>query len=181
MLNLLQKVQKKEISREYRVRFFVVGFSLTLVGGLISLILLVPPFLTAETRIEMLNAQSAGFKAQNVTTEISKLSDVVRKTNGYLSLFVSSSTPTGIVATIGSIVDIRGGAVQINSLEYKAQGGQQQISIRGVAGSRQALLDYIKKIKLQPGVVSADLPVSDFAQSQNIDFSLTVSIKPQHI
>lgn len=181
MLNLLPKNQKKKISREYLVRFFVVGFALIFIAQIISLILLIPPYLTAETRIELLNVQSAGFKAQNVTAEITRLSDIVRQTNNYLSLFTSSTTPNGVVPVIKKVVEVRDGLVKINNLSYKNQNGKQLIVVGGVADSRQNLLDYVKKLKVQPGVVSADLPVSDFVQSKNINFSVTVVMKAQNI
>jgi len=181
MLNLLPKNQKKIISREYRVRFFVVGFALIFVAEIISLILLIPPYITAETSIELLNAQSAGFKAQNVTTEITKLSEVVRKTNNYLSLFTASSTPNETLSVIKKMVDVREDLVKINSLSYKVQNGQQSVVVGGVANSRQALIDYVKKIKIQPGVISADVPVSGFIQAKNINFSVTVTMKVQNI
>jgi len=181
MLYLLSKEQKNKISQEYRVRFLIVAFTLVFVGEIISLILLVPPYLTAETRINLLNEQSASLKAQNVTTETSKLTDVVRQTNTYLNIFNSSSAPTGVVSVIQNIISTRGSAILMNSFVYKAQNGQQQIIVHGTASSRQALLDFVKKIKIQPGVVSADLPVSDFAKAANIDFSITILVNPQKI
>jgi hypothetical protein len=53
--------------------------------------------------------------------------------------------------------------------------------VGGVANSRQALIDYVKKIKIQPGVISADVPVSGFIQAKNINFSVTVTMKVQNI
>ena len=181
MLNLLPKDQKKKIAREYRLRFWVIACALTLAGEIISLILLTPPFLTTQTRINILNSESADLKAQNLTTETSNLSGIVQQTNNYLSIFTASSTPDGVVAALQNIVAVRGGSVRIKSFVYKMNNGQQQIAISGNADSRQSLLDFAQKLKGQPGVISADLPVSDFAKSQNIDFSINVLMNPPHI
>lgn len=180
MLNLLPKIQKKKIIREYQVRFWVVALALTFTAEIISLILLVPPYITAETRINILNAQSASFLAQNVTIETSKLGNIVQQTNNYLNILNSSSTPTSAVEALQNIVNMPGVAVRMNSFVYTTQNGQQQIVITGTASSRQALLDFTKKLKNQPGIVSADLPVSDFAKSQDIDFSITILANPKH-
>jgi nitrate reductase NapAB chaperone NapD len=180
MLNLLPKDQKNKIVREYRIRFWVVTCSLFLAVEIISLVLLFPPYLTVQTRIDILNSQSTDQKVQNLTTEISSLGDVVQQTNNYLDIFNSSSTPTGVVAALQNIVSVHDKTIRIGSFYYKANKGQQQIVIIGNANSRQSLLDFTKKLKNQPGVVSADLPVSDFAKSQDINFSINVLVNPQY-
>ena len=83
------------------------------------------------------------------------------------------------MTAIQNIVEVRGSLVNLSGFFYRVNNGQQQIVVTGKANSRQSLLDYVKKLKSQPGVVSANLPVSDFAQAQNIDFSIMVLINPK--
>ena len=179
MLNLLTKPEKKKIVREYRIRFWVVAFALALAGEVISLILLIPPYLSAQSRLNLLDSQSVGLQAQNLTAESSRLGAVVRQTNVYLGTLSSSSTPVGVVAAIQNIVSARGGEVRFKSFYYKPGNGKQRILISGNANSRQSLLDFAKNIKSLPGVVSVDLPVSNFAQSKDINFSVDILIDPQ--
>jgi len=181
MLNLLSKDQKNKITREYRVRFWVIAFALAFIGEIISLVLLVPSFLTVQTRINILGSQAVDLKVKSLASESSNLVDTIKQTNNYLNTFNSSSTPVGVVEAFQNIVAIRGGAVRIGSFFYRANNGQQQIVISGNADSRQSLLDFVKKLKTQPGVVSADLPVSDFAQAQDIDFSINILINQNNI
>ena len=179
MLNLLTKPEKKKIIREYRVRFWVVAFSLALAGEVISLILLIPPYLSAQSRLNLLDSQSVGLQAQNLTSESSSLGAVVRQTNAYLNAFNSSSTPTGVVKVMQDVVGVKGNSVRFKSLFYKPGNGKQRILISGNANSRQSLLDFDKNIKSLPDVVSVDLPVSNFAQSKDINFSVDILIDPQ--
>lgn len=181
MLNLLPKEQKKKIIREYWFRFWIVAFALAFAGEIISLILLVPSYVTVKARTDILNSQSASLKAQSLTIESSNLDELVRKTNIYLDVLNSSSTPVGVISAIKNVVGTGGGAVQISGLFYTINNGQQQIVVTGNAKSRQSLLDFAKKLKTQPGVISADLPVSDFAKAQDIDFSIIVLMNPQKI
>jgi nitrate reductase NapAB chaperone NapD len=178
MLNLLPKDQKIKLTREYRKRFWVVAFSLLLAGEIISLILLAPSYITTQTRINILNSASSGLKVQNLNVESANLSNIVEQTNRYLTALDSSTTPTGVVAAVQKIVEIRGDSVKINSLFYKLNSNQPQIVVSGKAKSRQSLLDFAKRLKGLPGVVSADLPVSDFAKAQDIDFSINVMLSP---
>lgn len=181
MLNLLLKDQKKKIVHQYRMRFLVVFLALTFAGEVISLILIFPSYITARTRLNILSDQSVSLKIKNVTTETSNLSETVQQTNNYLNILTASSAPNDVVAILRNITDIRGVSVKMDSFVYSTQNDGQQVVIHGTANSRQTLLDFVKKLKALPGVVSADLPVSDFAQSQNIDFSVTVMLNPQHI
>lgn len=181
MLNLLPKDQKNKIAREYRVRFWVVALALALAGEVISLVLLFPSYLTVQTQIKILDSESASIKAQNLSAETSKLSEDVRQANNYLNIFAATSSPVGVVSAFQNIVDVRDKTVRIGSFFYKAVNGRQQVVISGNANSRQSLLDFAKKLKNQPGVVSADLPVSDFAKAQNIDFSINILMNPKNI
>jgi hypothetical protein len=178
MLNLLPKEQKDKITREYRVRFWIAAFALALAGEVISLILLIPPFITAKTRLSILDSQSASLKVQNITAEASSLGNIVKEANKNLQAFVSSSTPTGVISAIQNVVGARDRSARITNLSYRADNGQQRFVVIGNADSRQSLLDFTKKLKGQPGVVSVELPVSGFAKSQDIDFSINVLMNP---
>lgn len=178
MLNLLLKDQKKKIAKEYKIRFLIVACALILAGEIISLVLLTPSYLTVQTRISILNSESAGLKAQNLNTETSNLGSVVQQANVYLNALTSSTTPVGVVKVLQNIVNVRDGSIRIESLFYRTVSGKQQVVVVGKANSRQSLLDFATKLKAQPGVISADLPVSDFAKAQNIDFSINVVMNP---
>jgi hypothetical protein len=180
MLNLLPKNQKSKIVREYRIRFVAVACSLFLAAEIISLILLFPSYLTVQTRINILNSQSTSQKVQNLTTEIASLGSIIQQTNNYLDVFNSSSTPVGVVESLQNIIGTRDKTIRIGSFYYKTNKEQQQIVITGKANSRQSLLDFTKKLKNLPGVVSVDLPVSDFAKSKDIDFSINILMNSQH-
>lgn len=163
------------------MRFWVVACSLLLVGEIISLILLVPPYLIAQTRMNILNDQSAGLKVQDLNKELASLTDIIKETNSYLAIFNSTSTPTGVVPALQSIIWASDKTIQLGSFFYRTNNGQQQLVVSGKAKTRQAVIDFVKKLRTQPGVVSVNLPVSDLAKANDIDFSVDVSINPQNI
>lgn len=181
MLNLLRPEQKKKIIHEYHVRFFVLAFALLLCIQVISIVLLVPSYTTSKIRADAANSQSSILQAQSVSEKVTTLNNLVKKTNDYVSVFVSLPTSTDIIGAINSIVDNRG-TVKIKGLVYNSsQNSLQQIIAQGVAPTRQDLLDFVKRLKEQPGVLSATSPLSDFSQAQNINFSVTVVRQPQNI
>jgi len=180
MLNLLPKEEKKKISHEYRVRFAIVALTLTFFALIVSLVLLVPSYFTAEVRKSTLDSESAGVEAKNATAESAKLGETLRQTNASLSIFTSSTTPTGVVGLLDNISALRGTTVRIQDFSYTAAKGQQQIVINGKGDTRQALVDFTKKIRNLPNVVSVDLPVSDLAEAQNINFSVIILIQQKN-
>jgi hypothetical protein len=175
MLNLLPKIQKKAIIREYRIRFIIMALVLLLMGEAIALVLMAPPYITASLRIGLLNSQSAGLKVQTATAEANRLSDIVKQTNTYLAVLTASSTPTGAALLLEHIIAVKDANIRLTSFNYSGK-GQQKLDIGGTASTRQALLDFVKKLKSLPGIVVSDLPVSDFAKSQDIDFSVNVTV-----
>ncbi len=176
MLNLLPKDQKQKIIHEYHIRFWVVIFALSLSAEIISLILLAPSFITAQMRLQVLNTQSAGTKAQDIASETANYESIVKQTNSYLSAFASTSTSTDGVDIIKNIVAIRGKAIKLNSFVYKTQNGQAQLAVIGTANTRQDLLDFNDNLQAQPGITSSDLPISDFVEAQNISFTINLGI-----
>ena len=174
MLNLLKPEQKRKIIHEYHVRFFVLVFVMLFCAEMIAVVLLVPSYTISKARMDGLNSKSSVLQAQSISEQGAALNDLIKKTNDYISLFSVSASSTVISGAINSVVNNRGSAVRINGLVYGLQNGQQQIIVQGVAASRQDLLDFVKRLKQQIGVLSADLPLSDFSQAQNITFSLTV-------
>lgn len=174
MLNLLKPEQKKQIIHEYHVRFFVLVFVMLFCVEVLAVILLLPSYLTSKARSDALNSKSSILQAQSISEQGAALNDLIKKTNDYIGVFLASATSTSVSAALHAVVDNRGNAVKINGLVYSVQNGVQQITVQGVAASRQDLLDFIKRLKQQKGVLSANLPLSDFSQAQNITFSLVV-------
>jgi len=56
-------------------------------------------------------------------------------------------------------------------------GGQFSAVVRGRASSREALQNYSRVLMGEAGVISVDIPLSNFAQEQNIEFSANVKAK----
>ncbi len=182
MLNLLRPEQKKKIIREYHVRFFVLALTLLFVSQIIAIILLVPSYLTSKSAADNLNSQNAALQAQSADQEGSTLNATIQKTNDSINIFssIASSSPD-VIAALHKVIDNKGGAVRIIGLNYSIQGKQQQVTMQGVAASRQDLLNFAKQLKQQKGIVSADLPISDFSQAQNINFSLPITITSSNL
>jgi len=176
MLNLLRPEQKKKIIREYHVRFFVMAFSLLLCIQVIAAILLIPSYTASKARSDTLNSQSSVLQAQSVSHEVADLNALVKQTNDYISVFPLISTSTSMYSTINNLVGARSQKIKINAVMSGVQNNQPQIILQGVAATRQDLLDFITQLKKQSNVSSVNLPISDFSQPQNINFSLTVTM-----
>ena len=175
MLNLLRPEQKKKIIHEYRIRFFVLALSTLLFVQMVAIILLIPSYTISKKRVDSLNIQFSVLQAQNISEEGSALNILVKKTNDYINVFLPLATQTDVTTPINNVLDNRGPKVRIIGISYGVlQSGEQQVIIQGVASTRQDLLDFSAQLKKQKGIVSADLPLSDFSQSQNINFSLTI-------
>jgi hypothetical protein len=174
MLNLLRPEQKKKIIHEYHVRFFVLVFSLLFCIQIVAIILLIPSYAISKARSDALNSQTSTLQKQDESQEVARLNGLVNQTNGYINILSLTSTTTDAYLIIDNIVNVRGPNIKINGVVYGAQNGQNQVIIQGTAVSRQNLLDFVNQLKKQKKVLSATLPISDFSQPQNINFSLTV-------
>jgi Tfp pilus assembly protein PilN len=52
------------------------------------------------------------------------------------------------------------------------------IVVSGLASTRQTLSAFVKKLEVDSVFSSVSIPVSDFTKSTNLEFALSITVKP---
>ena len=175
MLNLIQPDQKRKIIREYRGRFAVMTLSVFFVLEIIALALLIPSYIISIAQVQSLNMQQTAVQSQSTVTESAQSTALLQTANNQMSILATSSTPSGAAKSIQDLLANSGTAIRINGITYNTQNGLREIVIQGIAATREDLVAFSNHIQGEPNVRSVDLPISNFAQSKNIDFSMTIT------
>jgi len=173
MFNLLPKIEKEAIRREYRIRLVVVGLWVLVTAVLISATLLFPAYflssqkvIAASERLETLSAQT---KRENATSIDSALSGAQAR----LSLLSHTPPKVFFYEAMTQIASVKGSKVSVEGISFTSgEEGGWKFVIQGTAADRTALLSYAKALE-QTGIFKKiKVPVSDFAKDTNIAFSL---------
>lgn len=199
MINLLPLSDKEMQHKERRARVVTTFLALFIVVEVISAVLLFAPFLLASAK-EKLVEQELSLLEQKIAREGGEsYAEIVKSTNERLAYFfanderarpdsvymaqIMETIPPGVSVTDFSFKDIAvkdSGEKKDKDKEAVVETKQplgRDVSIGGVASNRTALLAFVDALKAQSSISEVVLPVSNFTQSSDIDFTISLVIQ----
>ncbi len=144
----------------------------------IGAIFLMPAYRLAEEKTasarksidiaKSLSAARAGGNPEFVIKEIQKK----------LDLFATEKNKATPSALFQTILNARPSGVRISGFTYVEKGdGSDEIEVRGQALTRETLLSFVSALERGTVFGKVSVPVSNFVQDVNLDFSLLLSTK----
>lgn len=176
MLNLIQPEQKKKIIREYRMRFWVVSLVIFFGLEIISIALLIPSYIISIAQVQSLQLEEKSIQSNSTLAQSASSTALLTAATTQMAILAGNSIPVNAAKTILDLLSNTSSAIKINGLVYATQNGGRQIIIQGTAATREDLVAFSNYIKGQPNVSKIDLPISNFTQAKNINFSMAVTI-----
>ena len=177
MYSLLPTQNVKNLISNYRGRLaavFSLLMSFMFVLGFLSLI---PAYIAVNGFDKQADAQVKSAEAERTLPQSQDVKQKVLAAK-FLANAIGT-TPTLFVPSfvVNKISSARSGGVTISSFEMaKAETAQLNLSIKGVAASRDALADFRKNLLAVPGITKVDLPASALAKSKDLQYSLAITI-----
>lgn len=178
MINLLPPAERQLVHADYRRRWLVIsGF---LVFGLLVIGIINLASLLNILRVEGRGLTAALTQAQSEakktgTTEVAKsVSDLNRKL-GQLGFKTNENRLAS--ATLPKIIAHRNPEIKLDSLGYdQTAAGLVTLNLSGLAGTRQALLDFIAALRQDQTFAAVGSPVSNLIKDRDIAFTLQLQI-----
>lgn len=177
MINLIPNKEKKLMIRDFYWRLALVAiFSLSTVVLIASIALLPSYFMSsvkkslAEEKLEVEKAEPID-KADQETLSLLSLLDEE------LSMIEKSSEGKFLVSerVIRKILEKKTGEIRISQISFENnQAGENTVSIRGTATSREKLLSFRRALEADPDFQKVDLPISNFVKGSNIQFYISL-------
>ncbi|HRY62412.1 MAG TPA: hypothetical protein P5056_01420 [Candidatus Paceibacterota bacterium] len=75
----------------------------------------------------------------------------------------------------------RTGSVASTTASATSESGIHKINIKGFSATRDGFLSFLKELESNKNFVMIDSPVSNLVNSENLDFSLTITLKDKAI
>lgn len=170
-INLLPPKEKKRIQKIYRARRLRATSWLVIVLVLVSIGMLVPVYLLsrstemlAETKKQELSRDANSLNPLEVKEEIFLINKKVR--------VLADNDHTKIYDLFSDITQSKRSGISIVAVSFRPS----EISISGNARNRETLLSFRRDLEQKGYSKKVDLPVSNFAQNIDIDFSIKVTL-----
>ncbi|MSU74812.1 hypothetical protein EXS57_03490 [Candidatus Kaiserbacteria bacterium] len=180
LTNLLPPERQRALSRGYFLRLGVVVAIMVSALTIISGLLLLPThvFLTqsaATKQAHLANIESI----LSSSNEVEVSARLAALSNDIAILATLGNAPSAS-ATLRSILAIPHPGVALSGFVYTppAGGSTGTLSVSGVATTREALRSYQLALQTDPFATTADLPVSVYAKSSNIAFTVSMTLAP---
>jgi hypothetical protein len=177
MFNLLLPEHKQELRRLYRLRLTLMAMGFSVAILLLVLIALVPAFLLSHSKTSVLE------QSITTTTEQSSLADIqknITMAKAIIARFPMSTTTPAFAERITEVAQAKSADVRITSFSAVAsteEGEPHLIRVSGVATTRESLRSFEAALKALPRTQSIDIPVSVFAKSRDLAFTIDIAIR----
>lgn len=179
MINLIPAEAKKHLLREYWMRSVTVWFFLWSFALLLGITLLVPSYVLLNLQVKAYSetAQTANEKNANFEA-VAKELESASKTAATLSEQLVRPSMTEYLTLLKNLESTN---VNVARISFSREGDVVgEMTVSGVADSRQALADFRNRMLDSDLIESVNLPISNLAKDKEIPFELTVTlVKPK--
>ena len=180
LTNLLPSERLAALSRNYFLRLGVVVVVFVTLLTFAAIVLLIPTYVlltqSMQTKRAHLSAIESALSSGNGTALSTRLAALSSNAAALSSLARAPSAS----ATVRAALALSRPGVTLSGLAYTPAAGavSSTLAISGTAATRDALRSYQLALAGAPFARTADLPVSAYAKDSNIDFTITVTLKP---
>jgi len=189
MRNLLPEDKKSIVNREYILRVIIVSLWLLFFVLVICVGLIVSSYLVVQSKAAALHSRDNLIKQTIVIKEKDVSMDELEEAKDHLNHLGKAVERSSLRNLISSIIEARPEGLKLKSFDYTSGKEMKQedknedikgqntvkskIQINGIASDRDTLIYFSKTLKKIDKIDDVDLPVSQFAQSKDIPFSMT--------
>lgn len=175
MINLLPKQEKKELHREYIFRFLIVWGIAIIIVVAISAILLFPSYFLSDLKEDFVEEQTNLYQQSERDEEREKIIVQLGEAREKLRALSAGGESVELRLVFDNIIDYSKGGIKISSLLYKrGDASKSQLTISGVADTRDNLLLFSQLIENDEFFSSVVLPISNLAKDRDIDFKIEI-------
>jgi Tfp pilus assembly protein PilN len=177
LTNLLPTSRIRAFRRGYFLR--VAALACMLLTGLVIVhgLLLVPSYLYAHTEEKREATQLAGLNASLQTSEEKQVQTRLTQLSANVAYLNTLASSTAASAALRAVLAVPRTGITLSGFTFAPAAGSQPgtMEISGMAATRDSLRAYALALGQLPFVSNADLPISAYAQDNNIPFSISLT------
>jgi len=177
MSNLIPRKNKKEIKKEYLMRLLSVALIFIALLLSLSIILTVPSYFASINKASVVEERLSFLRKYVEENKNVELPIIVQETKEKMAV-LATKKGVSVFNIINTITKNEGENVKLNTFSYRIlEDGEYQAFISGVSSDRDSLINFRKRLEQTKEFFDVNLPISDLAESRDIDFSINIKIK----
>jgi hypothetical protein len=181
MSNLLSPKDKKEIKREYLLRLMAVATLFLGMTMVVALILSLPSYFLSSSKVELVSDRVDFLKSYIKKRQESNVTLGLLKTNEKIEA-LQNINENRLSESIQLILNEKTESIKITGITLRETGDNgRDIFVSGMARNRDSLISFRDSLKLISFFVEVDLPISNLAKNQNIDFNLRIRLRSAQV
>lgn len=176
MINLLPAEYKKELVSEYRVRLGAVA--LLLIAGVFctGVLFILPSFFLVYSQERVLVKERMRQESM-LTDNANNTENVLQLSAHRTNILETKYTREALVDLIGAIIKKRSSGITLSTFQYEhRQDGTDILVLKGLAQTRDELVQFEKVLEEELRVKDVQLPISDLAGRVDIAFTMNLTL-----
>ena len=179
VINVLPQEEKKFLEKEYWKRFIIV--LLIMVSSIMAIfsLLLLPSYFFSLSKETIVESKLDEFNTNNKSLSNQDLNTTIIDINKKLTLLSSVKAPYNIYDDIyGIILSNKPEGITFSQIFFNQRKDKSfALEVHGNARDRVTLRNFKTSIDSNPRVASSNLPISNFLEKSNLNFTITIVIK----
>jgi len=181
-INLLPQKEKSRIQKIYKSRRLRAASWLVIVLVAVSIIMLVPIYLLAKNTQVLADQKKEQLNREDNYVDAHEVKDTIFLINKKARV-LADAKHTRVYNLFSDITENKRASISITGLAFHIKETEdstfEEISIVGNAKDRETLLAFRRDLEQKEYVQEVNLPVSNFAQNADIDFSIKITLRAQ--
>lgn len=177
-INVLPIENKKIISKNYWTRFICMLLSVLALTGVVSILLLFPSYFFSKEKEQLAENRLETFNLANPDLKTDNLDQIIIDINSKLGLLSNKPSTNVGEKIMSNLIASKPNGISFSQILYnKRTDGVSVIEVHGNASDRTVLRNLKSLLESNPNFSAVDLPVSNFIESSNINFKVSMTIK----
>lgn len=173
MLSVLPENVKRSIRREYLTRLFALALLGAAAGMGSVAVFLIPAYVVVRSDWQQLSERA---KVMEVTAESqAAMQETVMEVKDVIAVFGTEGKFASVLPLVEAVAQARPEGVRLSGFSFDR--GEKVVHVEGVADTRGALVAYKEALEDLPMFAAIDLPISELARGENIDFTLEAALE----
>ncbi|MBK5215421.1 MAG: pilus assembly protein PilM [Candidatus Pacebacteria bacterium] len=179
VINILPEFGKKLIRREYWMRFSVAVLNMLIIAGLVSTLLLFPPYFLSKSKEVLVQDRLETLNKENPELDTNNIDKITSDINSKLKILNSNEVSYQVNDKVFSnILSSRTEGVTFSQLLFtKKTADSAGLEIHGVATNRDSLRNFKTVLENNLNFSEVNLPISNFLEKTNLIFTISITIK----
>lgn len=178
MHTYLPSKEKRELRKEYLIRLMIVFFGALLAITVCTIIFMLPAYFSSYAERNQVLVKLQSFKDTGASTEIKGIENEVKSVTDITNRFAEGIDRPNSIDVIDLATSALVPGVSLKGFEYTYTASSSvDVRVTGLAQTRDALINFKKKVESNSYVAKVELPVSDLAKSRDLTFIMRIISK----